>query len=126
MKLVTAIASALGAMQRSKLVGNTEWADNHTFRLEKLMKFMPSGSGFDSGVKLDTDRSTHDKLVFHTSYHHMNDVGYYDGWTDHRITVRPSFEFGLNIHVSGRNRNDIKDYISDVFGEVLNMDVEVY
>jgi hypothetical protein len=52
----------------------------------------------------------------------MNDTGYYDGWTEHTVTVTPSFS-GINIRVSGRNRNDIKDYIHETFSYALRSDV---
>ena len=81
-------------------------------------RMLPSGSGFDKGTVFDVDHSTRDKLVFHTSYHHMSDHGYYTKWTDHTVTVTPSFH-GFYIKVSGRNHNDIKDYIADTFHHLL-------
>jgi len=45
----------------------------------------------------------------------MNEHGFYDGWTEHRITVKPSLAFGFELTISGRDRNEIKDYLSDVF-----------
>jgi hypothetical protein len=53
----------------------------------------------------------------------MNDSGYYDGWTEHVVTVTPSFIGGFNIRVSGRNRNDIKGYIAESFHHILKMEV---
>lgn len=52
----------------------------------------------------------------------MNDNGCYDGWTEHRITVRPEFD-GVSITVSGSNRNDIKDYISYIFYDMAETKV---
>lgn len=85
---------------------------------------MPSGSGIDSGTKLDYGRSTPDKLVFTMSFHHMNDSGMYDGWTDHSITVKPSLVYGIEIGISGRNRNDIKDYLGDTYHAALTYVVD--
>ena len=82
-------------------------------------EILPSGSGFNSGTRFDIDKSTMDKLVFHTSYHHMSEHGYYTKWTDHTVTVTPSFH-GFNIKVSGRNHNDIKEYIAESFDCLLN------
>ena len=79
---------------------------------------LPSGSGFDNGTQFDVENSTMDKLVFTTSFHHMSEHGYYTKWTDHTVTVTPSFH-GLNIKVSGRNRNDIKDHIAECFDCLL-------
>lgn len=79
---------------------------------------LPSGAGIDNGTKIDRDKSTEDKLVLSCGYHHMNDVGMYDGWTEHVITILPSFS-GITISVSGRNRNDIKDYLAETFDYTL-------
>jgi hypothetical protein len=53
--------------------------------------------------------------VFKTSFHHMNTHGYYDGWTDHIVTVRPDMMSGIRISITGKDRNQIKDYIHEVF-----------
>jgi len=83
-----------------------------------LEKYLPSGSGFDNGTTLNVDKSTSQKLVFEAAFHHMNEHGHYTRWTDHTVTVRPAFQ-GLDIRVSGRNHNDIKEYIGDCFDHCL-------
>ncbi len=88
-----------------------------------LEKYLPGGSGFDNGTTLNVDKSTSQKLVFETAFHHMNEHGYYTKWTDHTVTVRPSFN-GLDIRVSGRNYNDIKDYIAECFDCCLEESVD--
>lgn len=104
---------------------NTEWIDTHEETIEKIIKkYAPHGSGFDNGTTLDYKKSTGEKLVFNTSYHHMNDNGMYDGWTEHIITVSPSLAFNFNLKISGRNRNDIKEYIHDIFHDFLTMEIE--
>lgn len=101
-----------------------EWFDKHEDRILQLVKdHMPYGSGFDSGTGIDLDASHGEKLVFTTSYHHMDDNGYYDGWTEHVVTVTPSFSGGYRIRISGRNRNEIKDYIHESFDYSLGTDV---
>jgi len=103
---------------------NREWFDRHEEKIEKLVKqHCPHGSGFDSGTTIDLDASHADKLVFHTSFHHMSDSGYYDGWTEHTVTVTPSLQFRFNIRISGRNRNDIKDEIHECFDCAMLTDV---
>jgi hypothetical protein len=124
--LYSEIANALIAYQNCVESGNTEWRDNWEDRLEELCKeFMPSGSGFDNGTKLEIGlsrpkfKTSHaGKLVFQTAFHHMDEAGGYDGWTNHLVTVTPSFD-GFNLRIGGRNRNDIKDYIGDAFHEAL-------
>lgn len=100
-----------------------DWANTHEDTIERLVRdFMPSGSGFDSGTKIDLDKSHADKLVFTTSYHHMNDGGYYSGWTEHTVTVTPSLQHDFSLRVSGRNRNDVKDYMHETFDHALRSD----
>ncbi len=99
------------------------WADEKGRRIAKAMSFAPSGSGFDAGTVL-SDESTGEKLVFTTEYHHMNESGFYDGWTSHNVVVRPSLLHGFVLTVSGRDRNGIKDYIHDCFYEFLRKEVD--
>ena len=77
------------------------------------MSHAPSGSGFDSGTELVT--GSMNKLVFKTAFHHMDEMGGYDGWTEHKVTVTGSLLFDYNIKISGRDRNNIKEYMTEVF-----------
>ncbi len=116
------IASALSAHQscakKCEDTDDSHWeemADSHKDRLEALVsEHMPSGSGFDAGTSLDFDASTPDKLIFDTSFHHMKE-GMYVKWTEHTVTVLPSLLHGFTVKVSGRNYDDIKEYIADTF-----------
>jgi hypothetical protein len=84
---------------------------------------MPHGSGFDNGTSLDVDASSDTKIVFTTAFHHMNEGGFYDGWTQHSIIVTPNLAIEFNLKVTGRNRNGIKDYIAECFQFQLCEDV---
>lgn len=102
----------------------SEWFDRHTETIERLLKeYLPSGSGFDDGTKIDLDASHAEKLVFITGFHHMNEIGYYAGWTKHVVAITPSLASGFHIRVSGRNRNEIKDYIHEAFDRALRVDL---
>jgi hypothetical protein len=119
-KVFQAIAQLVQARANCIASGNKEWEDRHTERVFALVKnCMPSGSGFDTGTTIDWARSTSEKLVFDTAYHHMNEVGYYDGWTEHTVTVTPSLTHDFDLKISGRNRNDIKDVVHEVFDIAL-------
>ena len=89
--------------------------------ISKIMENSPSGSGFDNGTVIDLLKSTETKIVFVTSYHHMNDVGHYIFWTHHTITVTPLF-YDFSLVVSGQNVGDIKDYIADCFSYWLSQE----
>lgn len=117
------LASALQARANCERTGNTEWYSRHTETIETLAQFLPSGSGFDAGTKVDINASGPDKIVMLTSFHHMNDGGVYDGWTEHTVTIRPAFD-GYNMGVSGHDRNGIKDYIADAFDTALHRYVQ--
>jgi hypothetical protein len=78
---------------------------------EYVARTAPSGSGIDAGVKL-LDNSTPHKLVFSCDFHHMNEGGYYDGWTRHCAVVTPTFS-GISVRITGRDRNGIKDNLRE-------------
>lgn len=100
------------------------WFGEHRKRLEALVaEHMPSGSGFDDGTHLDFDDSKPNKLVFHTSFHHMTE-GTYDGWTQHRVIVKPAFH-GVDITIMGKDRNDVKDLIYSRFHSDLMREVDL-
>jgi len=115
------IARAGDAANRCVVHGNTEWQRVWEELLEQCEELLPSGSGFDAGTKIEYAGA--DKIVLRTAYHHMNDSGYYDGWTEHVITVVPSLTHGFDIRVGGRNKNDVKGYIAEVFYDVLGQEV---
>src|SRR5215469_16388627 len=94
--LYSELSTLIQARKNCQQSNNTEWFDRHSGTIQKLCKqHLPSGSGFDSGTKFDLDASRADKLVFHTSFHHMNESGMYDGWTEHTVTVTPSLAHKL-------------------------------
>lgn len=121
------LASLLQARANCARANNDEWYDKHAERIETLVKqWMPSGSGIDTGTEIDFDASTPSKLVFVFSYHHMDENGYYNGWTDHKCIVRPSLAFGIDIRISGRDRNMVKDYLYEVYHHAITTDVVIY
>lgn len=104
---------------------DAEWRVKHWERIESLVaRFMPSGSGIDSGTSFNFDRSNGERLVLFCEFHHMNEVGYYDGWTQHTVTVRPSLIHGFTLAIGGRNRNDIKEYLSQTFRDALSTEFD--
>lgn len=85
------------------------WQD----KLDAIMNTAPSGSGFDNGTTLESVDDQ--KMVFNTGFHHMNEHGFYTGWTHHKVIVRPCFWSGIDIRVTGKDRRNIKEYIAEAF-----------
>lgn len=99
-----------------------EWRDRWLEYRKELIALLPRGSGFDAGTKFvefskQGEWKKTEVIRFETSFHHMDEHGY-NGWSEHTVTVRPSFS-GIRISISGRDRNEIKDYIYEVFHDVL-------
>lgn len=53
----------------------------------------------------------------------MNENGMYDGWTEHKAIIKPSLVFGLDLKITGRDRNGIKEYLHDTFMQALTDEV---
>lgn len=117
--LATKIAGLIQAIRNCEANGNKEWLATHTKALHAIS--LPSGAGFDRGTIIDIHASTPSRLVFQTAFHHMNDVGYYDGWTEHTVTAVATFGTP-EIKVSGSN-SEFKDYIGHVFHDLLTTEV---
>ena len=119
------LASRFVAMQNCEKHANLEWEQKHRNAIQDICKnILPSGSGIDTGTKFDFDESSEDKLSFRASYHHMNEGGMYDGWTEHKIILTPSLLHGFRLHITGRNRNDIKDYLHETYEYSLTRTLE--
>lgn len=114
------LASIVQALRNCTASGNTEWYAKHAERAELIARdLLPAGSGIDSGTTIDLDRSTPNRLVLNTAYHHMDDGGSYAGWTEHTVIVTPDLQSGYNLRITGRDRNDIKEYLHQTFAQAL-------
>jgi hypothetical protein len=124
-KLYRLLAQTVDAYHTCVKRDNIEWRDRHEETIGTLTEeFMPSGSGIDNGTTFDFDKSNGEKLVFSFDYHHMNENGMYDGWTNHVLTVRPSLVFGFTLSFSGRDRNDIKEYLYQEYEHALSQTIQ--
>jgi hypothetical protein len=120
-------ASRINALVNCDKSGNHEWADRHSEAIRMLLGVMPSGGGIDSGVRLDHDKTTGEKLVFSSSYHLMDESGYYVRWIDFQVIVTPSLQFGFNVNVRGNfgRDQDTKNYLIELFDEHLRQEIDV-
>ena len=117
--IIAKISSSIIARKNCAFSRNTEWFKQHSRTLESIqLANLPCGSGVDMGSRINLDRSTDKAIYIDTAFHHMDENGCYDGWTDHTVKVFPTFD-GFDLTISGRNRNDIKDYLGDLFFDAL-------
>jgi hypothetical protein len=82
-------------------------------------EWLPSGGGIDAWCQVDLDKSHADRIVLTVSFHHMSEHGCYDGWSNYRVTLRPSFEGSPRITITGRDRNGVKDHIADTLHHMV-------
>ncbi len=121
------MASRVDAYHTCVKTGNTLWEEKHEARIVELLDMLPHGSGIDGTTDIALDKSSGEKLIILSSYHHMNDGGYYDGWTEFKVIVTPSLQFGARVKVTGsfpRRYADTRDYLHEVFDSAINEEVE--
>jgi hypothetical protein len=124
MKLYQKISQLINARNNCIKSDNTYWRDLHTEHLHRIADYdLPHGSGIDRGGKIDLDRSNDSKIVITFGYHAMDENGYYCGWYDYTAVIKPAFD-GITIRIMGSNtKNDAREYLYQLFYEVLNEDV---
>ena len=83
----------------------------------------PRGCGIDNGTELDTGSSAN-RIVLNVPYHHMDEQGYYDGWTTYRVVVKADLAWGYDMRVTGRDRNGIKGYLAELFAYELGSEAQ--
>ena len=117
-RLAGTIQARLNCIQNN----NREWEENHEETINNIIKSLPHGSGIDGVTKIDLDKSTPDKIIIYSEYHCMNENGYYDGWVDFTITIKPSLQFGIDLNITGNfgsKNQDLKDHLYETFDSDL-------
>ncbi len=110
------------------------WANLHNAALSELIKdTLPHGSGFDSGVSVDWEATDvlAERYVFVCPFHVMNEVGFYVGWAEFRVSVTPSFQdtISLEIERTATTGDDaehgLEDYVAEAMYAALTEDYEL-
>jgi hypothetical protein len=127
MTLAAAIAAAVIARNNSIKSGNKEWKLKWEDRLNQLADCLPSGSGVDKGTAIGWGSKSPDTdLVFVMEFHHMDSNGSYDGWTEHVLYVKATFDNSFKIRVTGKDKNGIKDYLAELLADALRTEAPDY
>ena len=120
MKTYQRLSRWIQAKKNCEESGNSEWYDNHSMVIDHIVRnYLPSGSGIDSGCTIDTDK--HEKLVIYSSYHTMDENGFYGEWIDFRVVVTPSLSREIDLNIIGNfgKHQHLKDYLYDTFDYAL-------
>lgn len=121
------ISSRLQARLNCEKSNNMEWLEKHQTAIDDICKnHLPHGSGFNQGTTLFYLESKPEKLVFIAPFHHMNENGFYDGWSNLKIVITPSLQYNFNIKITGimRKYKDDIDYFVECFDYALNKEID--
>jgi hypothetical protein len=108
-----------------------ETTDDYTSSLYRdfirqlVQEYLPHGSGIDAGVEVDLLSSTTERLVLISSFHMMNDGGFYCGWWDFKVTVTPSLvsDFNMKVTAPKKDTHFLRDYLYESFDYALSLEV---
>lgn len=116
------LVQVLRAYQNCEQSGNREWAEAHWQTAMNLnAACLPSGSGINTPVKMSEWEKVPLQLTFAVEFQHMSDAGW-TGWTNHDVIVTADLS-GPNVRVTGRDKNGIKDYLTELFYDVFAREV---
>lgn len=93
--------------------------------LALLEKLLPIGNGVETGCVILL-KSTEKRIEVDTAYWHPNYSYETSRWTEHQVVITPSFEGEINIRITGKNENNVKDYLYDIFHEALMKEYAVF
>ena len=114
------IASRLLQIENLRKRNAVDAARGREMELDEILKaYAPSGSGIDAGTCIDWDKSKYNKLVLTFSFHHLNDNGYYCGWTEHNAVVTPQLWTAFDLRITGPDKQGIKEYLHHVYDSWL-------
>ena len=90
---------------------------------KSLQKLLPNGNLIRrEGGSMILLKSTETKIVIDTAYWHYET----SRWTEHQVVITPSFEGEINIRITGKNEDNIKEYLQDIFREALMQEYAVF
>ncbi len=96
--------------------------NNKEITIDQLLESLPYGSGFDA--KWNHDHTfKNGKLLITSGYHNMNEHGYYDGWTNLRLTINLDDLLGFRLQLSGKKRytqRHDRDYLEETIHYTLS------
>lgn len=128
-ELASLIDAAMRCARPDANSSQREWGPRHRARADALVReYLPSGSGFDNGTKLNHEQSHGNCLIFVSDFHKIDENGFYCGWTGpFPVIVRPDLQSGISVEVRGLDKRDedaLGDYIHETFMGSLMFGIE--
>lgn len=134
MKVYEKLAMCVNALRNSLKTNNQECVGEHKKDIAKYLdKYLPRGSGIDNGMFFSHLQSDDNKMVICSSFHVLDENGFYDGWIDFTVEIYPAFVGGINLKIEGNFTNrvnciredasDIKEYLYEVFYDALVQEI---
>ena len=126
-ELYRELASRIVARNNCVKSSTLEWKGKHEEVISQLIDKLPHGSGLDSDWRINYEKSQPDRIQLYTSYHAMDENGFYDGWIDFTLTITPSLLSGFHLNISGvfGKYQDIKEYLYDILNYALNQRIDM-
>ena len=129
-KVYQELASRILAQNNCIESDNWEWEEKHGNVAGYIVEnYLPSGSGISEIEEISF--AGHDKIVFHSSYHLMDENGMYDGWLKFKVVVKPSLVCGITVDVIGNfsqkggKYSYLKDYLTEEFDRQLQTEIDI-
>jgi hypothetical protein len=113
------IAEVAQAIRNCDESGNTAWRSIWNDVLDSIEYELPRGSGFDSYPTIERDTDKPNRIVISGSYHKMDENGFYDGWHDYCLTIRPNLLHRFTM--TGAGRGEVGEYIYECFDSALRV-----
>ena len=123
MPLYQAIARKCNAWRNCHHSRNDVWKHKHQRALyiwEDV--YLPKGSGFDAGTKIQPSMGYDGCEVLTSSYHHMDENGHYSHWSSFEVKILPDLQFGFRLEfkiLSGDVSESDLEYFHEIFDILL-------
>ena len=124
MKTYQRLMQLIRAYNSCKESGNMEWELKHSESIESILKNnLPTGSGIDAGHTIE--KYYNNKIIIHSSFHSIDENGFYDKWIDYKIIIKPDLLHNLDLTITGKfkDKQYIKEYLYNEYEYFLNKEV---
>ena len=121
-QLSASLGARLTCIELKNLIWQDRWED---LILDIQENYLPSGSGIDSGNKIDLEKSGPEKIIINSAFHVMDENGFYSGWIDYKVIITASLQFDYNIKIIGnfssnKSAYGLKDYLHELYDFALS------